>query len=341
MTRPLILVDPHPRSLDLILRPEARAQLEAMGELVVHEDGPMPAPMVEEHLPRAEIVIGQTALDAGRLARAERLRAVVNVETNFLDNIDYEVAFAKGVHVLAPGSAFAEAVAEAALGMAIDLARGISAADRAMRAGREAWGLEANADAFRFIGSKVGLIGYGDLGRTFHGLLAPFRCDVMIHDPWAPDYVIRKAGARPVGLEALLGEARVIAVFAGVTAENQGFLDRGKLSLIRPGSVFLLMSRAAVVDFDAFLDLVREGRFRAATDVFPEEPLPVGHPARGIEGLLLSAHRTGALPEAFFDIGDQALADIGLVLRGLPPMVCRRAQRETVARMRSKPVEVS
>lgn len=338
MAKPLVLLDPHPRTLGAIFRPEARARLEALADVVAHDAGPMPERMVEAHLDRVEILIGQTAFDAARLARAPRLRAIVNVETNFTDDLDYAACFARGVHVLTPGSAFADAVAEAALGMAIDLARGITAADRAMRAGTETYGLEGNAGAFRLAGSTVGILGYGDLGRAFHALLAPFRCQVLAHDPWVPDYLIARAGAAPVGLETLLSTARTIAVFAGVTAENEGFLDRAKLALIRPDASFLLMSRAAVVDFAAFVDFVRAGRFRAATDVFPAEPVAPDDPVRRVEGLLLSAHRTGGMPDALLDIGDQTLADVELILRGLPPMVCRRAQRETVGRMRSKPV---
>ena len=68
------------------------------------------------------------------------------------------------MHVLNASPAFALPVAEAALGMAIDLARGISAADRAMRAGTEAYGLDSNADAFLLTGSPVGIVGFGDLG---------------------------------------------------------------------------------------------------------------------------------------------------------------------------------
>jgi hypothetical protein len=64
-------------------------------------------------------------------------------------------------------------------------------------------------------------------------------------------------------------------------------------------------------------------------------------PVRNIEGLLLSAHRTGGMPSALFDIGDQMVADAELILKGLPPVVCRKAQRETVARFRSKPVTIT
>ena len=108
-----------------------------------------------------------------------------------------------------------------------------------------------------------------------------------------------------------------------------------------PGPVVLLMSRAGVVDFPEFLRQIESGRVRAACDVFPVEPAPADDPARRIEGLLLSAHRAGALPESLSGIGRQTVADAELILRGLPPLSCRRAQRETVGRFRSKPIEKS
>ncbi len=318
-----------------------RERLEALGTLVVYDDGPMPDAMIDAHLPEAVAIIGQTAMPAERLARAPKLKAIVNVEGNFLPNVDYAACLDRGVHVLNASPAFALPVAEAALGMAIDLARGISAADRAMRAGTEAYGLDGNADAFLLTGSRVGIVGYGDLGRTLHRLLAPFACPVMVHDPWLPEHAIRRAGAQPAALDDLLASARVIFVFASATADNEGFLGRAQLERIRPGSVFLLMSRANVVDFDALTDLVAAGRFRAATDVFPQEPVKRDDRVRSLEGMLLSPHRAGGMAEAFLEIGRLAVADLELILKGLPPALCKRAERETAGRMRSRPVERS
>ena len=341
MTKPLILIDPLPRTLDVICTPQTRQRLNALGDLIIHEQGPMPDDVVERHLPDATLLIGQTRMDTARLQRARKLKAIINVETNFIDNIDYDYCFNHGIHVLTPGSAFAEAVAESALGMAIDLARGITRADRDMRAGREAYGLEGNAGSYSLIGASVGLIGFGDLARSLHRLIQPFNCSIKVYDPWVPDYVLAKYGCTSSSLDDILSSSRVIFVFAGVTSENQGFLGRRELSLISRDASFLLMSRAAVVDFPALLELVGEGRFRAATDVFPVEPVDKNDPVRKIEGLLLSAHRTGGMPSALFDIGDQMIADAELILKGLPPVVCRKAQRETVARFRSKPVTIT
>ena len=334
----VILVDPQPRTLEMICDPPTRARLAALGELVVHEDGRMPDALVERHLPDTVAILGQTDLPAERLARAPNLRAVINVEGNFLPNVDYPAAQARGIRVLVASPAFAVPVAEAALGMAIDLARGIGAADRAMRAGREAWGLESNAGAFLLSGADVGIVGFGDLGRELRRLIAPFGCRVRVHDPWLPELAIRRADAEPCGLDELLAASRVVFVFAAATSENEGVLGERELRRLPAGGVLLVMSRASVVDFDALVRVVGERRLRAAVDVFPDEPLAADHPARSLEGLLLSPHRTGGMPEAFREIGRLAVADLELVLRGLPPQLCKRAEPETVGRMRSKPV---
>ena len=218
----------------------------------------MPDDVVERHLPDVTAIIGQTAMPAERLERARKLRAIVNVEGNFLPNVDYAAALDRGVHVLNASPAFALPVAEAALGMAIDLARGIAHADRAMRAGNETYGLESNADAFLFAGSPVGIVGFGDLGRELRRLIAPLRNPVKVHDPWLPDDLVRRHDAEPASLPEVLDQ-RVIFVFATSTADNEGFLGRAQLDRIRPGSVFVLMSRAGVVDFDALTDLVAAG----------------------------------------------------------------------------------
>jgi phosphoglycerate dehydrogenase-like enzyme len=336
--RPLILVDPLPRTLPMIFAPDVRARLEALGRLEVSDDAPMDPARVDALLPEAVAVVGQTDLPAERIARAGNLRVVVNVEGNFLPNVDYAACRARGIHVLCASPAFADAVAESALGMAIDLARGIGAADRAMRAGREAYGLDSNAGAFLLTGAPVGIVGFGDLGRALRGLLLPFRCPVRVFDPWLPEEAVLREGAEPAPLDDVLAGSRVVFVLAAATSDNAGFLGERELRLIPEGGVLALMSRAGVVDFDALVRVVAGGRLRAAVDVFPEEPLAPGHPIRELDGVLLSPHRAGGMPEAFLEIGRLAVGDLELVLRGLPPALCRRAEPETVGRMRARPV---
>ncbi len=341
MTKNIILVDPLPRTLDLIMRPDVRKRLEALGELVISEDGPMADETVEKHLPDTVLLLGQTAMPKERLDRAPKLKAIFNVETNFLPNIDYQACVERGIWVLTPASAFAGPVAESALAMALDLARGITAADRDMRKGAEEYGLEGNVGTVRFMGATVGVVGFGDLGRQFRELIRPFRNRTLVYDPWLPAEIVERADCVPASLDEVLKESQFVFVFASVTSENQGLFGAREFAMMQKGAKFLLMSRAAVVDFPAMLDAVRSGHIQAATDVFPEEPVAKDDPVRKVEGLLLSAHRTGGTRDAFYEIGSMTVADAELIMKGLPPQLCRRADPATAAKLRSKPVSIS
>lgn len=341
MSRNIILVDPLPRTLDLIMEPSVRARLEALGEVIVSEDRQMPAEEVERYLPDTVLIFGQTDMPRERLDRAPRLKAIINVESNFLPNVDYQACVERGIWVITPASAFASPVAEASLAMALDLARGITAADREFRQGTERYGLEGNSETFRFAGAPVGIIGFGDLGRELRELIRPFRNTVRVFDPWLPKEIVERLDCLPSTLDELLRESQVVFVFASVTSENEGFLGKKEFASMKPGAAFLLMSRAAVVDFPAMLEAAASGHIRVATDVFPEEPVKADDPVRSAPGILLSAHRTGGTRDAFYALGSMAVADAELIMKGLPPRLCRRADPATASMIRSKPVSVS
>lgn len=337
MNKPLILSCPLPRTLPLILSAEGLADLHARYRVVETTDEDLPG-LPDDILGQARHIIGQPPLPAALIARLASLRCVFNVESNLLPNMDYDAAFARGIHVVTTGAVFAEPVAEIGLGFALSLLRNIHGADADFRAGRELWGGDGNAEARLLTGAEVGIVGFGDLGRAVARVLEGFRPRLRVADPWLAPSRIRAAGATPADLATVLAQSDVVFVTAAVTSENAGFLDAAAFATMRPGAVFILLSRAGVVDFDAMLAACRSGRIRAATDVFPQEPLPPDHPARTTPGLLLSAHRAGAMDVAFKRMGEMVLEDMALIDRGLPPQVCRRAERETVARFRSAPV---
>jgi phosphoglycerate dehydrogenase-like enzyme len=341
MPKPRIVIDPLPRTMEMIFDTDTLRRLEALGDLVVFEPAKRNETEISDALADADILIGQASLPRSRLERARKLRAIFNVEGNFLPNIDYDYCFARGIRVLVVSPAFAVAVAEMALAFALDLARGITAADRAFRRGEEVYGLESNRDCFVFTGCRAGIIGFGDLARAFRSLLQPFRCRVKAFDPWLPERLLFQHDCVPASLDEVLSTSDAVFVFASVTTENQGFLGSRELALMKPGSIFVLVSRAAVVDFEALTDAIASGRIKAATDVFPKEPFVPDHRIRNLPNVLLSAHRAGGIKEAFLEIGRLVVSDLELVLHGLPPVSCRVAQPETVGRLRSMPVQRS
>ncbi len=335
--RPLVLSVPEPRSLDLIFTDEARRRLHA-GYDVVETTADRLAELDPGVLRRARYIIGQPPIPADLLARLEALSCIFNVETNLLDNMPYDEVFRRGIHVVTTGLVFAEPVAELGLAMALNLARDIVDADLAFREGRELWGGDGNARARLLSGSEIGIVGFGDLGRALNRLLAGFRARVRVFDPWLPPSILRDAGVEPADLDTVLSKSDTVFVVAAVTTENRAFLGADAFAKMRPGASFVLLSRADVVDFEALMEAVRSGHILAASDVFPEEPLAAGHPVRTIPGFLRSAHRAGALDVAFKRMGEMVLEDMALMDKGLPPLRSKRAERETVRRMRSRPV---
>lgn len=334
----LVLSAPEPRSLDLIFSP---ANLAALHEKyhVVETTSDLLAHLGDDVLSRARYIIGQPPLSFETLARLPNLKAVLNVESNLLNNMPYDEVFQRGIYVLTTGQVFAEPVAEMGLAMALGLARGIVDADLAFRTGDELWGGDGNATARLLTGSDIGIVGFGDLGKALHRVLAGFRAQIKVYDPWLPDSILKEAGVRPASLQSVMADSDFVFVVAAVTSENKGFLGAEGFASMRKGAAFILLSRADVVDFDALVAAVQSGHILAASDVYPQEPLALDHPVRTLPGFLRSAHRAGALEVAFKKMGEMVLDDMDFMDRNLPPLRLKRAERETVSRMRSKPVE--
>ncbi|MEM9708511.1 MAG: hydroxyacid dehydrogenase [Pseudomonadota bacterium] len=338
--RPLVICAPEPRSLDLIFEPEKLSDLRERYRLVETDAGSV-GQLGGDVLAGARYVLGQPPLSSETLAKMVSLKAILNVESNLLDNMPYDEVFARGIHVLTTGAVFAVPVAEIGLGFALDLARQITQSDGDFRAGKERWGSDGNESARLLTGTNVGIIGFGDLGRSLNRLLEGFRCNVFVHDPWLPPSILSDHRVRPASLADVLAKCDFVFVLAAVTSENSGFIGKREFAAMKPKAAFILLSRADVVDFDAMLDAVEQGQIVAASDVWPDEPLPADHRARSLPGLLLSAHRAGAIDVAFKQMGDMVLEDMALMDAGLPPMRCKRAERETAGRMRSKPVDTN
>ena len=337
--KPVVLLRPAPQNTSRIFTEDALRRLHER-YTVVDGEADLSEELIDSCLPDVFAIIGQPDLPRERLERAPNLRGILNVEGNFFQNVDYEACFERGVNVTACAPVYAQAVAEFSLGLALDLARGISREDRAFREGREGYVFQSTGDSILLRGSEMGILGYGNIGRKLLPLLEPFRPAVVrCYDPWLPDSVIEEAGMVPASLEDVLSTSTFLFILATVTAESTHLLDAENMRRIPKGARVVLSSRAAVVDFDAFVRYVAEGRFLAATDVWPDEPAPADHPARSVEDLVLQAHRAGGIKQAFDEIGEMVLDDLALLEQGLPPVRNQLAMRELVTRYRSKAVQ--
>jgi phosphoglycerate dehydrogenase-like enzyme len=330
----VIMLDPHPRKLADIFSPEDLDRLRQMAHLVWAKDEPMPPAEMEPYRDQIFAIVTGRGREIP-VNDLPALRAILEVSGRHPSPalLDYEACFARGIRVLSCAPAFGPMVAEMALGMALAASRQIVAGHVGFQCGSEQYLQKGNVDTFTLFDKPVGFIGFGGLAKSLRPLLAPFRCSIQVYDPWLAPTYLREQGVTPVSLEELLATSRVIFVLAIPSVENESLLGRELLSLIPANAVLVLMSRAHVVDFDVLTEMLYAGRFRAAIDVFPEEPVPADHPIRHAPNVVLSAHRAGSVAGELRAIGHLVVNDLEAMLAGLPPLEMQVAQPEIVRRL--------
>ena len=331
-TKPTIILDPNFRKIDEIISPDDWQYLNDIANIVWGKDEPMPLDEFMTALPEAEIIIS-TGWRYGEIwDNAPQLRAILDVSGGFPSEINYDACFARNIRVLSSAPSFARQVAEMSLAMALSASREVGIGDRAMRNNTERWLHQGNTGTFMLYDQPVGFIGYGSIARELHPLLKPFGVSISVYDPWIADRYLETFDVTPVDLETLMETSQVIFVLATPTIENVALLSRDLLAKIQPGAVLVLISRAHVIDFDALTEFVVEGRFKAAIDVFPTEPVARDHPIRQAENAVLSAHRAGSVREGLWEIGEMVIDDLQAIVNGFPPRRMLNAEPELIQR---------
>jgi phosphoglycerate dehydrogenase-like enzyme len=330
-----VLLDPSFRLMDTIFTAGDLQRIHQVADVVWGSDEPIPEDRLNAVAGELEIIV-TGAWRHGHPSRFPRLRAVLEVGGHLppREDLDYDYCFAHGIRVLGCAPAFGPAVAEHGLGLALASSRQIAWTDRAFRTGQPNWSHTSFAteigDTFTLYGKQVGMIGFGGLARSLRSLLGPFGCPIQVYDPWLTESYLRGQGVEPVGLDPLLSSSRVIFVLATPTSSNRALLTGDKLDLISGDAVLVLLSRAHVVDFDALTVRLTGGRFRAAIDVFPEEPIEDDHPIRRASHAVLSSHRAGAIGEALHGVGRLVADDLEALCSGRVPQLMQLAQPEVI-----------
>ena len=160
--KPVIISDPYPRSLSLIFTKQ-KLQMLRKSFMIITAPDKNKRKFYEKNISKATFIMGQPDLDKELLIKATKLRAIFNVESNFMDNMDYDFCFQKGIHVLATSPVFSKPVAELALGLTLSLIRNIHGSHQKFLESKEVYGLEGNDNSFLLTNKKIGIIGLGDL----------------------------------------------------------------------------------------------------------------------------------------------------------------------------------
>ena len=330
-----IILDVSPRRIEEVFATKDLQYLYQIADVVWGKNDPMPDDEVEK-VRKDVVAIITGSWRYGDLTAMPKLQAILEMRGGHPNPkvLDYKTCFARNIRVLSVSPAFGPMVAEMALGMALAASRKIVDGSNDFQEGKERYQHPGNEGAFSLYGQTVGLVGCGSLAKNLMPLLLPFGCEFLGYDPWLSSRYLSRQGIHSVDIDSLLEKSKVIFVLAKPSAENEAFLNRDRLALINRNAVLVLISRSHVVDFDALTEFLYEGRFKAAIDVFPKEPLPPDHPIRHAPGVVLSAHRAGTLREDMWELGRIAVNDLDAILQGLPPREMLAADPAIVFRHR-------
>ena len=335
-----IIVDPFPREMDLIFKPN-KIKLLKKNFKIINAPSKNKLKFYKQHISEADFIIGQPDLPKSMLTLASKLKAIFNVESNFMDNMDYDYCFKNNIYVLSTAPVFAQSVAEIAVGLTISLKRDIHKAHLDFFQKKEKYGLESNLRSSLLLDNKIGFIGFGDLAKSLKPMLMPYTSNFKVYDPWLPNKLIEANGCKSASLKEIFKDCDVVYVLATITTKNKSMIDKKLLKLMKKDTCLLILSRASVINFQDLNEILNKDKIKVATDVFPQEPVPKNDPIRKKKNILFSAHRAGALESVFFEMGDIVYEDLLLMTKGLPPRLCRRAELETVKNLRSKPVDIN
>jgi len=244
----------------------------------------------------------KTNLTAKVLEHANKLHAVGTfcIGTN---QVDLNACSMKGISVFNAPYSNTRSVVELALGQIIMLVRNTFEKSKMMHQG--VWDKSAT-NSVEIRGKKLGLVGYGSIGSQLSIVAEALGMKVYFYD--AVDRLALGNAKKCSSLKELLALSDVVSLHVDGRASNKNLIDAEAFETMKPGVIFLNLSRGHVVDIEALVANLKNGKIHgAAVDVFPYEPKNNDEPfvseLQGLPNVILTPHIGGSTEEAQEDIG--------------------------------------
>ncbi|HSA81005.1 MAG TPA: D-2-hydroxyacid dehydrogenase family protein [Geminicoccaceae bacterium] len=235
----------------------------------------------------------RTPFPAALLERLPKLRLLVTSGMRN-DAIDLGAAARLGVTVCGTASP-GHATAELAFGLILALARGLTTEAGSLRAGGWQAGLGRDLR-----GAVLGILGLGRLGSQVAGFGKAFGMDLIAWSQNLTEARAAEVGVRRVAQDTLFAASDFVTIHLRLSDRTRGLVGARELGLMKPDSYLVNTSRGPIVDEEALIEALEQGRIGgAALDVFDIEPLPPDHRLRRVPNLLLTPHIGYVTREAY------------------------------------------
>jgi phosphoglycerate dehydrogenase-like enzyme len=238
---------------------------------------------------------GAPRVDAELLRAGSRLRFVGELEGDRLSpRLDLAAAWTRGISTVDTTNASSYPVAEWTVAALILSFRNAGAMFRAATQSR-AYVRPLTDPGYTnggIEGRQIALLGCGHIGRRLVRYLRPYDPEIVVHDPLIEGALAEELGVSTCSLEAAF-DADAVVCLLPLTPSTTGLIGADLLGRMRPGSVFVNVSRGAVVDSAALVARLSRGDIVAAIDVFEPEPVPADSPLKTMANVFLTPHIAG------------------------------------------------
>jgi phosphoglycerate dehydrogenase-like enzyme len=251
------------------------------------------------------------------LAEARRLRFIQKLGAG-LDRIDLNFCRERGIGVARLHAGNSIPVAEHTILLMLATYRQLPQIDRRTRAGN--WSKEDARGTHRSLQhKKVGLVGFGAIGKEVAKRLRAFDVDILYYDPIrAPADVEQRLGVTFADIDALVSEADIVSLHLPLLPQTANIIDAQRIAAMKSGAVLINCARGGLVDEAALTEALKSGRlFGAGVDAFSQEP-PVGNPLLDLDNTVVTPHLAGATLDNFANVVARSVENAKAVLRGEP-----------------------
>ncbi|MGE5157427.1 MAG: D-2-hydroxyacid dehydrogenase family protein [Gemmatimonas sp.] len=229
--------------------------------------------------------------------------------------IDLEAAKERGVVVC--GTQWSQdPTAALTMGLILELTRGIGRENARMHSG-EPWQTFAGVE---IEGRTLGVVGLGKLGSKIAGLAKAFGMKVIAWSPNLTPERCKEVGVTYASNEGLFANADIVTIHVVLSQRSRGLVGRDDLSRMKPTAYLVNTSRGPIVDEQALLETLQQRKIAgAAVDVFSVEPLPVDHPFRRLDNMVITPHLGYVSVDALRAHYGQMVEAIDAWFKGAPP----------------------
>ncbi len=303
--------------------PEAWTALESFAE-VIHHPGDEPAEREEliSALENADGCLtswGVAQLDADVLAAAPKLQAMAHMGSSVKRFVS-EAFWEREIHLTSAGITLARTVAETTLGLMLVGQKRIWPLGDHVREGgwrdSPAWDRWYSKELFR---KKVGIIGASNVGRHVIKLLEPFDTTILVYDPYLDEKEAENLGVIKMELNELLEQADVVSLHTPANDETYQILNAEGLKIMKDDALLINTARGTLIDEQALIKELNQGRFFAFLDVTDPEPPDQDSPLRKLPNVVVTPHIAGCIDNCN-QMGELAVEELRRFFNGEPPI---------------------